>query len=111
MEIDLTEIIINNSIILSETKNIKEYMCVLSTSDLINITETWKYNRKINQDKVQEIKKYIKHKLTLDSVLYFYFYNNKLICYDGNHRLSSLYELYTLHDLNIKVCCFYNNTR
>lgn len=106
MELDLTEIIQNNSIILCETINITEYMCVLNTSDLITFTETWKYNRKINQDKVEEIKKYIKHKLTLDSVLYFYMYNNKLICYDGNHRLQSLADLYTLHNLNIKVCCF-----
>ena len=109
-EVDnLNDTVENNSIILTdscENTEITEYMCILNTSDLLIYAEPWKYNRKINQDKVEEIKIHIKNKPVLDSVLYFYMHDNKLICLDGNHRLESLSDLYNLHNLNIKVCCF-----
>lgn len=101
-------IIENSSIIL--TDNQTEYMCVINSNQLEDITEQWKYNRNLNFDKVKEIKNAIKDKIILDSVLHFFYTNENanenLICFDGNHRREALILLNKIDNINIKVCCY-----
>ena len=42
----------------------------------------------------------------LDSNLYFYLDNGKLICFDGNHRLESIILLKQKNQINIKIPCY-----
>lgn len=65
----ILNLIENNSIIL--TDNLMEYMCVLDSNELENYTESWKYNRNLNSDKINEIKLIIKDKIILDTVHFF----------------------------------------
>lgn len=83
-----------------------EYICILDSSNLLDYAITWKYNRTINNAKVNEIKDYIYNKSILETMLYFYIDKNNLICYDGNHRLQALKDLYIKDEtINIKVIC------
>jgi hypothetical protein len=108
-EIDTQEIIsktieeiIKKYIIVKNTE--LEYFCLMDSDFLINNAERWKYNRNVNLEKVPFIIDHIKKNdfTTLDSVLYFYLNENKLICFDGNHRLESLMLL----DKKIKILCY-----
>jgi hypothetical protein len=83
-----------------------EFICTLDSSDLFDHAITWKYNRTINNSKVKQIKERIYNKSVLDTMIYFYIDKNNLICYDGNHRLQALKELYIKDEtINIKVIC------
>lgn len=95
----------NNSIILKP--DLTENMCVLNSSDLEYNSEQWKYNRNLNIDKVKEIMNMIKDtkKEILDTVLHCYYFNGKLIVFDGNHRRESLILL-SHEQIYIKVCCY-----
>lgn len=108
MTLSIIDIIQNSSIILKD--GLSEYMCVLDSNNIENITEQWKYNRILNVDKVNEIKHVIKNKTILDSVLHFFYSNDgkneKLICFDGNHRREALILLNKIDNINIKVCCY-----
>ena len=104
MTFTINELIDNNSIILKD--NLIENMCVLDSKLLENYTEQWKYNRNLNNDKVNEIKLAIKDKLIIDTVLHFFHFNEKLICFDGNHRRKTLILLNKINNINIKVCCY-----
>ena len=55
----IEELIDENSIILKPGLN--ENMCVLNSCDLEYYSESWKYNRNLNFDKVKEIMKIIKN--------------------------------------------------
>lgn len=96
--------------LISVNKN--EWISIVKSSDLEEWTQTWKYNRDINIDKVKEIVEIYKSKKFMDSLLYF-FYNknkNKYICIDGCHRLNALILLAKTTNTNIKVLCYiYNN--
>lgn len=99
--------LIHNKICISNDAMIKtEYICILDSSDLLDYAITWKYNRAINKIKVGEIKEAIFNKSILDTMLYFYIDKNNLICYDGNHRLKALTDLYMKNEtINIAVIC------
>jgi hypothetical protein len=105
---DILEIIETNSVILQD--NLSEYMCVFDSKTLEQTSEQWKYNRNLNNDKIQSICDTIKDKLILDTVLHFFYVNNngkeRLICFDGNHRREALILLYKKYNINIKVCCY-----
>lgn len=66
----MDNLIDSNSIILKE--NLNENMCILDSNILEEYTESWKYNRSLNSDKINEIKLIIKDKLILDTVLHFF---------------------------------------
>jgi hypothetical protein len=102
----MNNLIDNNSIILKD--DLIENMCILDSNILEEYTESWKYNRNLNSDKINEIKLIIKDKLILDTVLHFFYINNdtKLICFDGNHRREALILLNKIDNINIKVCCY-----
>jgi hypothetical protein len=104
----ILELIENNSIILQENQN--EYMCILNSSILEKYSEQWKFNRNLSNDKINQIKSIIKNKSILDTVLHFFYYNfnneEKLICFDGNHRREALILLYDIENIDIKVCCY-----
>jgi hypothetical protein len=105
---NINDIIETTSIILQD--DLKEYMCVFDSKILEQASEQWKYNRILNNDKIQAISNTIKDKLILDTVLHFFYINNNgkehLICFDGNHRREALILLYKTKDINIKVCCY-----
>ena len=105
---NISNIIETTSIILQD--DLKEYMCVFDSKILEQASEQWKYNRILNNDKIQAISNTIKDKLILDTVLHFFYINNNgkehLICFDGNHRREALILLYKTKDINIKVCCY-----
>ena len=102
------EIIETNSIILQD--DLLEYMCVFDSKILETKSEQWKYNRILNNDKIQCISDTIKDKLIIDTVLHFFYINDngseRLICFDGNHRREALILLYKKSGINIKVCCY-----
>jgi len=103
---NLYELINEKICMRSDTMIESESICILDSSDLLDYAITWKYNRSINDNKVTQIKEYIYDKSILDTMLYFYIDCNNLICYDGNHRLQALKELYIKNEtLNIKVIC------
>jgi hypothetical protein len=104
----LLNLVEKQSIIKSDKMNETEYLCLFQSSELLDISITWQYNRDLNGDKIDKIKKYIVDKCILDTVLYFYLYDNTLICYDGNHRLQALKELYVKNDIDMNVCCYIN---
>lgn len=88
--------------------NLDEHMCVFDSSILETQSEQWKFNRNLNSDKIQAIMNTIKGKSVLDTVLHFFYNNdeNRLVCFDGNHRREALILLYRKYNLNIKVCCY-----
>lgn len=102
----MNNLIDDNSIILRD--DLMENMCILDSNILENSTESWKYNRNLNSDKINEIKLIIKKKLILDTVLHFFYTDDtsKLICFDGNHRREALILLNKIESINIKVCCY-----
>jgi len=104
----MLSLIEGNSIILKE--GLTEYMCVFDSYILEEFSEQWKYNRNLSNDKIQSICNIIKDKSILDTVLHFFYVNDnrneKLICFDGNHRREALILLYKKFNLNIKVCCY-----
>lgn len=102
----MNNLIDNNSIILRD--DLMENMCILDSNILENSTESWKYNRNLNSDKINEIKLIVKDKLILDTVLHFFYTDDtsKLICFDGNHRREALILLNKIDGINIKVCCY-----
>lgn len=97
-----------NSIILRD--NLSEYMCLFKSSILEECSEQWRYNRNLNNDKIQSICHNIKDKYILDTVLHFFYVNDneneKLICFDGNHRREALILLYKTQNIDINVCCY-----
>jgi hypothetical protein len=105
MILDLIE---TNSIILKD--NLSEYMCVFDSKILEQVSEQWKYNRNLNNDKIESICDTIKDKVILDTVLHFFYVNDngkeRLICFDGNHRREALILLYKTKGTNIKICCY-----
>ena len=104
----MLSLIEETSIILKD--NLSEYMCLFNSSILEECSEQWKYNRVLNNDKVKSICNVIKDKYILDTVLHFFYVNDngneKLICFDGNHRREALILLYKIHKIDIKVCCY-----
>lgn len=102
----MLSLIESNSISLQD--NLSEYMCVFDSCILEECSEQWKYNRNLSNDKIQSICNVIKDKYILDTVLHFFYMNEdeKLICFDGNHRREALILLYKKYKLNIKVCCY-----
>lgn len=104
----MLSLIENNSIILKD--NLTEYMCIFDSCILEEFSEQWKYNRNLSNDKIQSICDVIKDKSILDTVLHFYYVNDngneKMICFDGNHRREALILLYKKFNVNIKVCCY-----
>lgn len=104
----MLSLIENNSIVLQD--NLSEYMCVFDSSKLEEFSEQWKYNRNLSNEKIQSICNNIKDKYILDTVLHFFYVNDngneKLICFDGNHRREALILLYKKSTINIKVCCY-----
>lgn len=70
--------------------------------------ENWEYNRRLNEDKVIEIKNNLKKKNLLDTVLsYVYIENdNKFILFDGQHRVEAMKQLYE-EDYSIINCICY----
>jgi uncharacterized protein YfcZ (UPF0381/DUF406 family) len=109
----IQELIDNNSCILADNQN--EYMCILNSSELERFTEQWRYNRNLNSEKINQIMETVSNKLVLDTTLHFYYdftdingeiTNERLICFDGNHRREALILLYNLKQKNIKVCCY-----
>lgn len=105
---DIYNLIEQTKIIKPNKPDPKEYFCLFCSSELINISICWKYNRTLERDKINEIKRYVTDKSILDSVIYFYLHNDNLICYDGNHRLQALKDLYNETCLDIKVLCYIN---
>lgn len=105
MNLDLDSIIETTHCI-TDNHNENEFMVLLDSEILYNFSEMWEFNRRINYDKVDEIKKHIIDKNILDTMLYFFKIDNKLICFDGNHRLSCLKDLYLLNKKIIKVLCY-----
>jgi hypothetical protein len=81
-------------------------MCVLDSNILDKFTEQWKYNRNLNMEKVDEIRKIASSKAILDTVLHFVYTDEKLICFDGNHRREALILLNKTQGINVKVCCY-----
>jgi hypothetical protein len=104
----MLSLIEDTSIILQN--NLSEYMCVFDSSKLEEFSEQWKYNRNLSNEKIQSICNNIKDKYILDTVLHFFYVNDngneKLICFDGNHRREALILLYKKSTINIKVCCY-----
>lgn len=98
--------IIEVSKCVGENNDGNEFMCLLDTNDLNTYSEMWEFNRRINYDKVDEIKNHIRNKTILDTMLYFFKIDNKLVCLDGNHRLSSLKDLYITENKIMKVLCY-----
>lgn len=97
-----------DSIILS---NNTEYLCIVDNSKLEPYTETWKYNRTLNVQKIKDIINSYENKDIIDSILYFFYNkeNNKYICFDGNHRKEAL-NILANRGKKIKVLCYiYNN--
>jgi hypothetical protein len=109
----IENLINDNKLFLSnENQNIEECMCILNASQLMEYSEQWEYNRILNIEKVEDIMKNIKNKIILNTVIHCYYFNNKLIIFDGNHRREALILLYKTKEIDIKVCCYIykNNT-
>ncbi len=83
-------------------------VCCLNSKILVEYAETWKYNRFINNYKVKDISNmiYSNYVNILNSMIYCYYYNNKLIVYDGNHRLNAIKNCYEKDNININVLCY-----
>lgn len=73
--------IIETTHYITENHNENEFMVLLDSEILYNFSEMWEFNRRINYDKVDEIKKHIIDKNILDTMLYFFKIGNKLICF------------------------------
>ena len=105
---DILQIIDTNSIILQD--DLSEYMCIFDSKILETKSEQWRFNRILNTEKIKCISDTIKDKLILDTVLHFFYINDngneRLICFDGNHRREALILLYKKCGINIKVCCY-----
>jgi hypothetical protein len=100
----IKEMVVNNSLVLQD--NLTEYMCLLDSYLLEEYTEQWKYNRNLNNEKIQSICDSIKDKIVLDTVLHFMYTKEHLICFDGNHRREALILLNKRYGISIKVCCY-----
>ena len=100
------DIIYKNSVILMD--DAMEYMTVLDSHILELYTETWKFNRVLNVEKIKEIQNCIRDKHILDTVLHMVYnkQENKLIVFDGNHRREALILLNRCESKCIKVCCY-----
>lgn len=83
--------------------------CFIKTSitELVNY-ENWKFNRDINNEKVQEIKKYLKSTDILDTILSYVYVEkmNRFILFDGQHRLTAMKELYNENKKIIQCICY-----
>jgi hypothetical protein len=87
-------------------ENESEFMVLLDSEILNKFSEMWEFNRRINYDKVDEIKKHIRNKNILDTMLYFFKIDNKLICLDGCHRSMAVKDLYITDQKILKVLCY-----
>jgi len=54
------------------------------------IRENWRYNRQPDDNRVIEIKKYINQHEKIDGIIYLAALHDKLVCYDGGHRLAAI---------------------
>ena len=46
----------------------------------------WKFNRPPDQDRVEEIREFMKHSKRADGLIYLAWVNDRLVCYESNHR-------------------------
>lgn len=58
----------------------------------LDIVHNWDNNRKVDEQKIEEIIKTIKNRTYVDTMIYVYedFKTGKLHCYDGNHRREAI---------------------
>jgi hypothetical protein len=55
--------------------------------------EVWKYNRQADQDRVNEIRAFMETSKRVDGMIYLAHLNDKLVCYESNHRRQALKEI------------------
>lgn len=55
--------------------------------------EVWKYNRQVDQDRVNEIRAFMETSKRVDGMIYLAHLNDKLVCYESNHRRQALKEI------------------
>lgn len=63
----------------------------------------WKFNRPADEDRVTEIREYMKISQRMDGIIYLAFVDNELVCYESNHRREALSELESVADILIDV--------
>ena len=70
--------------------------------DELNI-ERWKFNRPADQDRVKAIHEYMKISKRVDGMIYIAMIDNKLVCYDGNHRREALKNVPNMNQILVDV--------
>ncbi len=68
----------------------------------------WKHNRPPDDDRVQEIREWIKTSKRVDGIIYLACVDNEIVCYESNHRREALKGIEGLH--NILVDMMWNAT-
>ena len=63
----------------------------------------WKFNRPPDEDRVIEIREYMKTSQRMDGIIYLAYVDNELVCYESNHRREALKGLETIADILIDV--------
>jgi hypothetical protein len=78
-------------------KNGDRYLYSLPTHVLNDMTiSTWKLNRQVDKKRVKKIAKSIVKTKRIVGIIYLADINNKLVCFDGNHRRLALEEVLPL---------------
>jgi len=65
--------------------------------------EMWKYNRPIDAERVEEIRKWIIESKRVDGVIYLACVNGKLVCYESNHRREAIRGLEGIHNILVDI--------
>ena len=68
---------------------------------------SWKLNREVDQKRVKKIAKSIRESKRVIGIIYLADLNNKLVCFDGNHRRLALEEV-NIDTENILVLIMWN---
>lgn len=61
----------------------------LSRHNIIN----WKYNRPYDEVRIPDIKYLLEEQDYVDGIIYLFYQDNNLICYDGIHRIEALKQI------------------
>jgi hypothetical protein len=63
----------------------------------------WKHNRPADESRVLEIRNWMRESKRLDGVIYLAWINDRLVCYESNHRREALRGLDGIHNVLVDI--------
>jgi hypothetical protein len=88
---DLTSILSHKKIF--DCNTFSSVYC-LNNEMLYYFSDVWDYNRSPDHYKIKSISRHLENYSNAPTMLFFFLKNDKLYCYDGNHRREALIQLF-----------------